>query len=319
MKKALKTTDTRSMSRVEWLEARRYGIGGSDAGALVGLNKYKSPISVWADKTGQKPAEDADNDAMRIGRDLEAYVASRWEEITGKKCRRRNAILCDPAHPHMLANVDRLVVGEDAGLEIKTASPYVSDQWKDGAIPPSYEVQCLHYMAVTGANRWYIAALIWPHIECRIIERDEETIKNLITLEERFWDTYIAAKTMPPADGSKDAGDFLLKAYPESVADEVADLSGYQATLDRIAEIDELSESLSTQKDQLKQVIQQAMKEAETGVCGDYTVTWKSTKPRQSIDTKRLKKEKPELYKSYLKAGKASRRFSIKKQEGAQV
>lgn len=319
MKKTLKAMDTRHMSRVEWLDARRYGIGGSDAGAIVGLNKYKSAISVWADKTGKGQTEDPDNDAMRIGRDLEGYVASRWEEITGKKCHRRNAILRDSEHPIMLANVDRLVVGEDAGLEIKTASPYVSDQWKDGAIPPSYEVQCLHYMAVTGAKRWYMAALIWPHIECRIIERDEETIQNLIQLEEAFWHDYVEKDTMPPADGSKDAGDFLLKAYPESVADEVIDLSGYQATLDRIAEIDALSASLSTQKDQLKQVIQQAMKEAETGVCGDYTVTWKSTKPRVTIDSKRLKKEKPEIYESYLKTGKASRRFSIKKQEGEQA
>jgi putative phage-type endonuclease len=317
MKKVLKTTDTRHMSRAEWLEARRYGIGGSDAGAIVGLNKYKSAISVWADKTGKGQTEDNDNDAMRIGRDLEGYVASRWEEITGKKCHRRNAILRDPEHPIMLANVDRLVVGENAGLEIKTASPYASDQWANGKIPPSYEVQCLHYMAVTGANRWYIAALIWPHIECRIIERDEETIQNLIQLEEAFWNDYVEKDVMPPADGSKDAEIFLTKAYPESSTDEVADLSGYQAALDRITEIDALSASLSTQKDQLKQVIMQAMQEAETGVCGDYTVTWKSTKPRVTIDSKRLKKEKPEIWESYSKTGKASRRFSIKKAEEA--
>ena len=32
----------------------------------------------------------------------------------------------------MMANVDRLVVGENAGLECKTASAYSADKWKDG-------------------------------------------------------------------------------------------------------------------------------------------------------------------------------------------
>jgi putative phage-type endonuclease len=317
MRKDLITIDTRPMSREDWLAARTQGIGGSDAGAIVGLNAYRSAVSVWADKTGRNEEPDVDNDAMRIGRDLEAYVASRWEEITGKKCHRRNAILKDPERPFMLSNVDRLVVGEDAGLEIKTASPYASDGWKDGGIPPSYEVQCLHYMAVTGAKRWYVAALIWPHIETRIIERDEETIANLIDLEERFWHDYVEKDTMPPADGSKDAGEFLLKAYPESDINEVADLSGYQAALDRMTEIDAMSASLSEQKEQLKQSIMQAMGAAENGVCGPYTVTWKSTKPRVTIDSKRLKKEKPEIWENYSKTGKASRRFSVKKAKEA--
>jgi predicted phage-related endonuclease len=64
-------------------------------------------------------------------------------------------------------------------------------------------------------------------------------------------------------------------------------------------------------------MIMQAMGAAENGVCGPYTVTWKSTKPRITIDSKRLKKEKPEIWESYSKTGKASRRFSVKKQREA--
>ncbi len=58
----------------------------------------------------------------------------------------------------MITDVDRLVVGEDAGLECKTASDYNADKWKDGEIPPHYLIQCCHYMAVTGKSAWYIAA-----------------------------------------------------------------------------------------------------------------------------------------------------------------
>ena len=87
----------------------------------------------------------------------------------------------------MLANVDRLIVGENAGLECKTASAYSADKWKDGHIPESYEIQCHHYMAVTGADAWYIACVILgKEFIWHKIERDEEIIQMLIRLESDF-------------------------------------------------------------------------------------------------------------------------------------
>ena len=59
----------------------------------------------------------------------------------------------------MIADVDRLIVGENAGLECKTASAYNADKWKDNVIPEHYLIQCYHYMAVTGKKEWYIAVL----------------------------------------------------------------------------------------------------------------------------------------------------------------
>ena len=87
----------------------------------------------------------------------------------------------------MTANVDRMIVGENAGLECKTASAYSADKWDNGQIPESYEIQCHHYMAVTGADAWYIAciilgkAFVWQRIE-----RDEEIIRFLTNIEGDF-------------------------------------------------------------------------------------------------------------------------------------
>jgi putative phage-type endonuclease len=319
MNKNIKAIDTRDMTREEWLKARLIGIGGSDAGAIVGVNAYRSPVSVWADKTG-RAEETPDNDSMRIGRDLEDYVARRWCEKTGKKCHRRNAILIDPERPFMIANVDRLVTGEDAGLEIKTASPYAADQWKDDSIPPSYEVQCHHYMAVTGAKRWYIGVLIWPHIETREIERDEDIIQNLIKIEQDFWNDYVVKDEMPPADGSKDCGDFIATLYPEGEAQETpTDLSKFKDSFARIREIDALADRLKQEKEAIKQQIQLEMQDNETGICDGWKVSWKNTKPRETLDTGKLKKEHPKLYgmlfDRYRKTGKSSRRFTIKEME----
>ena len=147
------------MCREEWLRLRKTGLGGSDAGAVCGLNPYSSPMKVYRDKTCEG-IEEQDNEAMRQGRDLEEYVAQRFTEATGLKVRRSNYMYRSKEYPFMIADVDRMVVGEDAGLECKTVSAYNADKWEGGDIPLHYVLQCYHYMAVTGKRVWYIAAVI---------------------------------------------------------------------------------------------------------------------------------------------------------------
>ena len=131
------TIPTAGMSHEEWLKQRKTGIGGSDAGAICGLNPYANAMTVYRDKTTDN-VSDLDNEAMRQGRDLEDYVARRFMEATGLKVRRSNMMYRSEGHPFMIADVDRLVVGEDAGLECKTASAYNADKWKDGEVPKHY-------------------------------------------------------------------------------------------------------------------------------------------------------------------------------------
>ena len=113
-----KLVSTLNLSRDEWLKYRKQGIGGSDAGAICGLNPYTTAMHVYYDKTSET-ASDTDSEAMRQGRDLEDYVARRFMEASGKKVRRANAIFCHEDHPFMLANVDRMVSGEN--VHSKTA------------------------------------------------------------------------------------------------------------------------------------------------------------------------------------------------------
>lgn len=136
------------MTQEAWLASRRKGIGGSDAAAIIGLNPYKSAYAVYMDKIGLAP-EQEDNERMRQGRDLEEYVARRFrehcEEIgTPKKTKNCNYILQHPKYPWMLANVDRLIVGENAGLECKTTSVLNLKRFKNGEYPQEYYVQCVH-------------------------------------------------------------------------------------------------------------------------------------------------------------------------------
>lgn len=302
---------TRDMPREEWLAWRRQGIGGSDAAAILGLDRYKSAFEVYAEKVGLK-TEEPDNEAMRQGRDLEAYVAERFCEATGKKVRRRNAMLQHPAYPWMLANIDRWVIGENAGLECKTTSVLNRARFAQGEFPANYYVQCMHYMAVTGAERWYLAVLVLNKaFHVFTIERDETEIEALVQAEKRFWEEHVIRQIPPTPDGTESTADVIKAIFPEARERETAALFGYEDKIRAYLELDARITGLERQRDALKQEIQLALGEAELGRAQGYVVEWKN-QPRRNLDTNRLKKEQPEIYQQYLKPANNVRVFKIK-------
>lgn len=301
---------TTGLGRENWLRLRKNGIGGSDAGAICGLNPYASPMSVYLDKTSDD-VSDEDNEAMRQGRDLEDYVARRFMEESGLKVRRSNMMYRNKEHPFMLADVDRLVVGQDTGLECKTASAYSADKWKDGEIPAHYMIQCLHYMAVTGKREWYIAVVILGQdFKYAKITWDEGMIQNLIAIETDFWNSHIVPGIMPVPDGSKACDEVLEQYFRSSRKDSAIPLIGFDGKLERRAELDELIGRLEQEQKQIDQEIKLYMKENEMAFNDHYRVTWASVKSGR-LDTKRIKAERPDVYQDFLNVA-TSRRFTVK-------
>ncbi|CZT56906.1 YqaJ-like viral recombinase domain protein [Eubacteriaceae bacterium CHKCI005] len=152
---------TSNMSHTDWLEERKKAVGGSDASAVLGLNPYVTPYTLWANKTGRLPDLD-DNEAMRQDRDLEPYVVQRFEEVSGKRCRRIHAILRNSDYPWASANIDRAVIGESAGLECKTTNVLNLRKFQGGEFLDIYYCQCVHYLSVTQWQRCYLAVLDSP-------------------------------------------------------------------------------------------------------------------------------------------------------------
>lgn len=299
---------TKDLSHEEWLQFRKQGIGGSDAGAICGVNPYCTAMHVYLDKT-TKEIETIDNEAMRQGREFEEYVARRFVEETGKKVRRANAIFYNEHYSFMIADVDRMIVGENAGLECKTVSPFMAEHWKEGKIPLSYQMQCFHYMAVTGTDCWYIAALIYGReFIWHKIERDEEIIQNLIRLEKNFWENYVLVGNLPSPDGSKVSDEVLADYYKESDKSTIQ-LMGFDEKLKRRQELAELMERMEKEKKQIEQELKVYLGAAEIAENEHYRVSWKAFSSNR-IDTNRLKTEQPEIYKKYLKTSR-SRRFSV--------
>ena len=311
MLNAVEFSKTMDMPREQWLELRKKGIGGSDAAAIVGLDRYRSPFDVYADKLGLRP-EIPDNEAMRQGRDLEQYVSERFMEATGKKVRRRNAILQHPEHHWMLANIDRWVVGENAGLECKTTSILNSTKFSQGEFQPNYYVQCVHYMAVTGAERWYLAVLVLnKSFHVFTIERDEAEIQALIETEKDFWENHVLKQIPPTPDGSESTSELLKQMFPEAREREEVALYGYEEKIQQYLELDTRVKELTQERDAIKQELQLALADAEIGRAQGYIVEWKN-QTRQTLDTQRLKKEQMEIYEKYLKPAQTVRMFKIK-------
>lgn len=270
-------------SREEWLALRKNYVGGSDAASVVGLNPYGSAYQLWAEKTGRIPGFEG-NLATKVGTYLEEFVAKLFEEETGKKVKRDNQSFVNDQYPFAIADIDRAVIGENAGLEIKTCSALSLKRFKGGDYPSNYYVQCMHYLAVTGKDKWYLAVLI-GNSDFRIfeIERDQAEIDALMAAEEQFWES-VKNDTAPNTDGSDATSATISALYPYSNKDESVNLEQFKEQLKQRAICDAQIKELKAVKDSIDNSIKDFMKTAEKGICEGYTVSF-ATQNRRSFDT----------------------------------
>ena len=300
------------LSKEEWKILRQVGIGGSEAGAVCGVNPYMSPLDVYMNKTEELKEEKEEKEAVRVGHDLEEYVAKRFSEATGLKVRKSNYMYQSVEHPFMIADVDRLIVGEDAGLECKTVNAYGESNWKDGRIPLHYLMQCYHYMAVTGKRVWYIAALIMgrDYVYYRI-DWDEDVINTLIDIERRFWNDNVSGRVLPTPDGTESYTNALNEHFKYGYSGTELELPDeLQEKLFERADLIEQIKSLTEKREKIEQEIKLTMGTVEAARTDYHKITWKNVESRR-INSSKLKKELPDVYDKYSSVS-VSRRFEIK-------
>ena len=304
--------NTENLSYAEWLEYRKSGIGGSDASVVCGINKYKSPVELWMEKTNRLPYQEA-GEAAYWGTQLEPMVRTEFAKRTGIEVKIVKQLLQSEDNPFMLANLDGICEHHDLGtcvFEAKTASAYKSSEWED-SIPAEYMLQIQHYMAVTGYKGTYIAVLIGGNtFRWKFIERDDEMIAMLIRLESDFWE-HIKNDTPPPIDGSEASAQFLADRFYDSVPKSQIALPDNAA--DIIMEYDKACEQLAEmteRKQKAENLLKEMLGNNEIGTSGSRVISWKSMS-QERLDTKTLKAEHPKLFKKY--ANRISfRKFSIK-------
>ena len=305
-----KVINTKNISREEWLEIRRNSIGGSDAAAACGMSPWTSRLSLWCDKMGMIPDRET-NESMRRGIYLEEYVAQRFTEETGKKVRRDNMMYSLDDFPCLTANIDRVIIGENAGLECKTINDYSSNDYdiESGEIPTQYYYQLQHYMMVMDWDYMYIAFSSSFRFSWLKVDRNQEFINTMRQQELDFWYNFVSKKIRPEADGSESSMKTLEDLYPSEYAGTSIDFD-FDDLGARYIYLGDMISLYKKEKDEIKAKICDTLQDNEKGNSMHYTCTWK-VQTKNGFDSKRFQKDYPSLYEQY-KTVSESRVFRLK-------
>lgn len=304
-----KQISTLTMSRDEWLARRSESIGASEAGAILGLNPYKSNIDVYLEKT-QGIIDQEDNLNMWLGREMEDIIKKRFEEETGLKVRRDYKIRIDDELLYLTTNLDGIVIGENIPVEYKTAG-----RW-DGEIPNYYFAQIQHQMMVGKYDHCYFVVLVLGLPKQFIIERydrNDDFILNMRMELVDFWENNVLKGIPPEPRTVEDAQKLYRKVDSGSIIDSMP--AEMVEKWELLTLYDEEVKGLNHNIKAIKTDFMNFMKDKEAivDVDGDPLITWRLSKSSKSFDKRAFQKEHPELYKKYLVEKLGSRRFLIKR------
>ena len=282
-------------------------IGGSDIAKIMGLSRWGTPLSLWAEKTQKIPAKDlSDVEAVELGIDLEEFVAKKFTQKTGKAVRRSPKLYQHPSYPYMVAHVDRLVTGSDELLECKTCSAFKKDEWENDDIPQEYILQLMWYLGITGRRIGHIAVLIGGQsFKYKQIEFDSELFDTMVESAKEFWQ-HVQDNTPPAVMASDDEtlkdlysnhSEIMIELYPTD--EETAQAT--QTFEERIAYLQEVKAHIKSLQDEQKEIethIKDIIKDSLGIKTPKYVVTWKS-QTKTTVDSTLLRQCEPEIANKY--------------------
>lgn len=308
MKQAIAKTN--ELSREEWLTLRKKGLGGSDAAAVCGMNRWRGPLDVYLDKTSHS-IDTTDNESMYWGRVMEPVLRDEFSKRTNLKVEAVPFMFKFQENPFMLADIDGIVHEKDGTvslLEIKTANGFAAKDWEDG-MPQEYYIQIQHYLAVCDLPKAYVAVLIGGNqFRYEEVERDEETIQTIISMESNFWNNHVLTNTPPQADATSDKA--ISSMYPSSNGTSIILPDEADQLIANIEECKKMEEHLAALKSEAEIKLKSLMKDAECGKTpAGYSVRWKNSQTSR-LDTTKLKADHADIVAKYTKTTQY-RRFSI--------
>lgn len=212
-------------SETDWLIQRREAIGASECAAILGLDKYTTPYSVWLDKTGQIPLSSGISEAAEWGHILEPVIRDQAAARLGYEVTTIGG-LESRSRPWQRASLDAVLLIPGDGpipLEVKSTSMYLAEEWADDQTPDRAECQVQHQLAVCGAPYGYVAGLIGgQRLVIRRVDRDQELIDHINREQELFWDC-VTSRTTPPVTSRESLSDIITAAGTPDVDELVLD------------------------------------------------------------------------------------------------
>lgn len=300
----------------KWLELRTTGIGGSDVGAIMGLNKYSSPLTVYLSKKNVEGFKG--NAATEWGHILEDPIRKKASEELEIEIISVPGMYTSNDISYMNANLDGLCYAEKpitignetveglGGHEIKTSGS--GEGFSDDEIPDSYYCQVQHYMAVTGLS-WFILTAFFMNTKKAkhyVIRRNDDFIySKLIPAEKNFWENFVLKDNPPEPLGLDSENEYVsnLNIADEVILDtETEDLIAERMDIQH--QIKELEQKESALKDSILIKLSalshsdNTTAEKVSGAGERYKLTYNLQK-KTMVDTDALKKSG--LFDSYKK------------------
>ena len=297
---------------------RRTGIGGSDIGAICGVNPFRGRMEVYLDKVGAiEPAEP--NDAMQWGTILEPVIVKQFCERYDARIEIDVPMARMEGYPHIIFHADGLILDDEdkatALFEAKTSGAFARAMFGPGTaeIPPSYNLQVQQGMAVFDLPRAFMAVLIGGQ-DWRVYEilRDDELIADMITVADNFW-PYVVNKEPPDIDGSKDSARYLEAMYPQDSGAEIRADGFAIEWARRLRQAREAKAQAEADELLARNVIVDYMRDATYLIGPGFTISHKKTKDRRTTKWMNVARElnaSEALIESHSKLTAGGRRFT---------
>lgn len=290
-------------------------IGSSDISAILGLDRNRTQLTVWAEKTGQIPPLDlSQNEAVEWGRRMEKsrVIAEKFEDIHGLKLRTWKERYYHAKYAYLSCELDYIITNTDELVEVKNRGYWKAKEYGDNEMMQEEICQIQWALGISGRKKGWLAVLCGgqKYIEREILF-DEKMFEIMVKKAVDFWEKHVIPKVMPAQISCNDT-DTLYQLFPQEKEGSIIELGD---------DIDAMIESLQAQKQDLKSLemsiekheneIKAMLREAEIGLTPHYKISWKN-QSRKNIDTKKLREEIPDVAAKYEREV-ANRYFRIAK------
>jgi len=286
----------------EQREERRMYIGASDVAALFNLDPYKSAWDVWAEKTNKLQDKPEAENYQAAGNAFEPAVID-WAEGQIGAILRNVVERCSIAGVPLVSHLDGKHVETQAPVEAKTAGLFGPLQEKYGEentdeLPYRIIIQASAQMICVGngMDQAFVPCFLGGRgfVMYNVGVPDPDIFKMIIERVGTFWDNCVIKDT-PPEDSEPSLA--VVKRIirdPKTITTVDTDL------VEEWRDTREQRLAYEKAEKQLQARILAQMETAEGGQCDIGMVTYLE-QCRRSVDTKRLKAERPEIHREFLK------------------
>jgi putative phage-type endonuclease len=306
-------------------------IGSSDVAVILGVSPFGSAWDVWSRVRGDVGYDQLDTASMARGRMLETALLARYGLDLGLSIVPGPAIHQAPVvgpEPWMHDRPDAWAglagAPPDRVVEAKT-SHYLDAEHGWGVegtdqVPLHYLVQTVWHMACCDLPRCDLVAFGTVRDDLRVytIRRDLALEKKVVNKARAWYQRHIEGDLQPPADDTEACRRALAAAYrarngekstrPVREADD-GDLHLVERLRDLRAAEDDLEAQRKTIEAQLMQRLGEAGELRTRG--GVRLVTWSDRKGRESLDSKALRRDHPEIAAKYTTTSAPTRAFKL--------